>query len=259
MVEVKWYGINALEFRYSGGSFMIDPYVSRDREKLSVPEEQEKYLADCKPDFVLMTHSHWDHLPDMLYLFEKTDTVLYASKTACNIMRALGVKEKNLHELVYGEKLTFPGLTVTALESRHMGIMPEDSFYEEIPSDKDFTKRESWKCGEVFSFKLEMDDLVILNGGSANLHIPSMKGISCDYLIYGISRWKEGFPQLLTENLFFKRLIGVHHDEFTRPLSEFSLRDDMIRLKEAIPGLPAMELTPLQWTMLPKIQGEKNA
>lgn len=253
MVAVKWYGINALEFKYSGGSFMIDPYVSRDREKLIVPEEQEKYLKECNPHFVLMTHSHWDHLPDMLYLIEKTDTVLYASKTSCNIMRALGVKEKNLHELSYGEVLEFPGLKITCLESRHMGTMPEDNFYGTIPFEKDFTKRESWKCGEVFAFKMEMDDLVILNGGSANLHIPTMKGLSCDYLIYGISRWKEGFPALLTENLSFKRLIGVHHDEFTRPLSEFSLRDDMDRLKKAIPGLAAEELEELQWTMLPKI------
>ena len=253
MVSVKWYGINSLEFRYSSGTFMIDPYVSRDRVNLIAPGEQEKYLSGSKPDFVLMTHSHWDHLPDMLYLFEKSDTILYASRTACNIMRALGVKEKNLHEISYGEKLSFPGLKVTCLESRHMGNIPLDEVYREIPLDKDFKERTSWLCGEVFAFLLEMDDLVILNGGSANLHIPSMKGISCDYLIYGISRWKEGFPELLTENLSFKRFIGVHHDEFTRPLSEFSLRDDMDRLKAALPGLPAMELPILQWVNLEKI------
>ncbi|MBO4303266.1 MAG: MBL fold metallo-hydrolase [Lentisphaeria bacterium] len=250
MVSVKWYGINALEFQYSGGSFMIDPYVSRSRTKIVVPEEQEKYLRECKPDFVLMTHSHWDHLPDMPYLIAKTGTVLYASKTACNIMRALGVEEKNLHELSYGEVLRFPGLTVTCLESRHMGVMPEDRFYDTVPKNTDFSIAESWKCGEVFAFKLEMDGLTVLNGGSANLYLPSMKGLSCDWLLYGISRWKEGFPQLLTENLSFKHMIGVHHDEFTRPLSEFSLRDDLKRLKNVLPDLPAEELPVLHWTEL---------
>ena len=64
---VKWYGINALEFRHSKGSFMIDPYVSRDNRLLHIPGEVDKYIVD-PPDFVLMTHAHWDHLPDMPYI-----------------------------------------------------------------------------------------------------------------------------------------------------------------------------------------------
>lgn len=253
MVAVKWYGLNALEFKYSGGTFMIDPYVSRSRQMLAVPEEQEKYLKDCKPAFVLMTHSHWDHLVDMVYLIEQSDTVLYASRTACNIMRALGVQEKNLHQISCGDVLTFPGLKITCLESRHMGNLYDHDVYEEIPYGLDFSKYATWKCGEVFAFQLEMDDIVILNGGSANIYEPTMKGLSCDYLIYGISRWKEGFPELLSNNLTFKQLIPVHHDEFTLPLSQFILRDDLDRLKKILPDLPARELTPLEWTELPKI------
>lgn len=252
MVSVKWYGLNALEFKYSGGSFMVDPYVSRSREKLAVPEEQEKYLKGCKADFILMTHAHWDHIADMLYIFRQSpDVVLYASRTACNIMRALGVAEKNLHQLSYGERLTFPGLIIDCIESRHMGNLYDHDNYEDIPSGQDFSKAAAWKCGEVFAFRMEMDNTVILNGGSANLHVPSMKGLSCDYLIYGISRWKEGFPELLKENLTFKQLIPTHHDEFTLPLSNFVLRDDLVRLKEVLPDLPARELQVLQWTDLP--------
>ena len=92
-IAVRWYGLNALEFRHRNGSFMIDPYVSRSPEKITIPEEVEKYLVS-RPDFVLMTHSHWDHLPDMPLLIRRTGTVLYASRTACNIMRSLGVAEK---------------------------------------------------------------------------------------------------------------------------------------------------------------------
>ena len=107
-ISVKWYGINALEFRHSSGSFMIDPYVSRDREKLYIPTEVDKYITS-KPDFVLMTHAHWDHLPDMPHILKKTGTTLYASRTACNMMRACGVPEKQLYELSYGETLHLPG------------------------------------------------------------------------------------------------------------------------------------------------------
>lgn len=232
---------------------MVDPYVSREKDKLAVREEQEKYLKGCKPDFVLMTHSHWDHLADMLYVFEQSDTVLYASGTACNIMRALGVKEKNLHPLTYGETLSFPGLKITCLESRHMGYPENNDVYPGIPAGQDFTNRDAWKCGEVFAFRIEMDDIVILNGGSANIYQPTMKGLACDYLIYGISRWQNGFPEMLRDDLVFKQLIPVHHDAFTLPLSQFYLRNDLERLKEVLPDLPAKELPLLQWTELLKI------
>lgn len=251
MVEVKWFGINALEIRHSRGVFMIDPYVSRDREKLVVPAEQEKYLTD-RPDFVLMTHAHWDHLPDMPWLIGKTDTVLYASKTACCIMRSLGVPERNLHELSYGEVLHLPGgVKVTALESRHKGVMPEDNFYTEVQDPAIFRERPAWRCGEVFAFRIEVEDTVILNVGSANLHEPAMAGQKCDCFICGISRWEGDFPERMMKNITFRRLIPVHHDEFTLPLSQFRLRNDLIRLKEVIPDLPVMELPVLQWTGLP--------
>lgn len=251
MIEVKWFGINALEFRHSRGLFMIDPYVSRDRENLVAPAEQKKYLTD-RPDFVLMTHAHWDHLADMPWFLRQTDTILYASKTACCIMRSLGIPEKNLRELSYGEKLDLPGgVRVTALESRHMGVMPEENFYTGPQDPSLFSRREAWRCGEVFAFRLELEDRVILDTGSANFYEPAMTGQSCDILFCGISRWKEGFPDLLSRTVSFRHFIPVHHDEFTKPLSQFCLRDDLIRLKAALPGLPAMELPVLQWVTLP--------
>ena len=254
-VQVKWYGINALEFRHGNGSFMIDPYVSRNREKLTVPEEVDHYLTS-KPDFVLMTHSHWDHLPDMPQLIRKTDTVLCASRTACCIMRSLGVPEKNLHELAYGEHLELPGgVRVTALESRHMGDPAGAIFYDAPQDPEHFRLRENWLCGEVFAFLIEIGSMRILNIGSANLHAPAMHGIACDFFFCGISRWKPGFPELITENIRFKSLIPTHHDEFTLPLSDFHLRDDMKRLKEALPTLNAFELPILQWTELGQNRG----
>lgn len=249
-LEVKWYGINALEFRYDGGAFMIDPYVSRDEKNLTVPAEVDRYLT-TRPDFVLMTHAHWDHLPDMPRLIAKTDTVLYASETACWIMRALGVPEKNLHPLKFGEVLEFPGgMKITALESRHMGVIPEPSCYDAMPPAEALKSKGGWRCGEVFAFLIEYDNLRILNCGSANFHLPTMKGLECDYLICGISRWKEGFPELLANTIKYRILIPVHHDEFRLPLSEFYLRNDMERLQAALPGIQGKTLPVLEWTNL---------
>ena len=249
-MEVKWYGINALEFRAPGVSFMIDPYVSRDRVHLHHPEEVDKYVTSS-PSAVLMTHAHWDHLADMPRIIARTGTILYASATACNILRSLKVPDTNLRVIHYGEHLELPGgVQVTVVESRHKGMDDEAPGYDTPPSPDTLSLADNWRCGEVFGFLIRHHGLSIYNIGSANLLPSAAHGIQCDYLIAGISRWEDGFPKLLQDNLRFGCLIPTHHDEFTLPLDQFRLRGDLQRLQEAIPGLRVRELPVLQWSNL---------
>ena len=251
-MDVKWFGINALEFRCADGTdFMVDMYVSRNREKLNIPSEVDKYVTST-PKWVLMTHAHWDHLADMPQIIAKTGTLLYASATACNIMRALEVPEENLREIHYGDHLEFPGnITVDVLESRHKGYSGEATKYETPPSRECLVSAGNWRCGEVFAFLIHADGRCILNSGSANFLDEATEPVVCDEFFCGISRWEDGFPQMLLRNVRFQTLIPTHHDEFTRPLSEFSLRGDLPRLQEAIPNLVAKEIPPLVWNSLP--------
>ena len=251
-MEIKWYGTNALEFRCANGTdFAIDLYVSRSRERLHLPDEVDKYVT-TRPQWILMTHAHWDHLADMPRIIAKTGAVLHASPTACNIMRALAVPERNLREIRNGDRLELPGGVVAeVLESRHMGLDEEAPGYDAPPPRETLAEADNWRCGEVFAFLLRADGLRILNAGSANLLESAMRETECDYFLCGISRWRDGFPHLLRRAVKFRCLIPTHHDEFRRPLAEFSLRDDLQRLQEALPGLNAWQLPPLTWTSLP--------
>ena len=250
--EVKWYGTNALEFRHSHGSFMIDPYVSRDRNKLHIPGEVDRYIT-TKPDFILMTHAHWDHLPDIPRILNNCNAILYASRTACMIMRTMGVPEKQLYELSYGETLLLPGnVKVTVFESRHMGIEGVPEGYDSMPERDALNTAEGWRCGETFAFLIEVDGMKILNIGTANMYEKSIPGLACDYLFCGISRWKEGFPEMLQKNLRFRYLVPTHHDEFKLPLDQFYLRNDLERLTDVIPGLKTFEIPVLEWIGLSK-------
>jgi hypothetical protein len=51
-------------------------------------------------------------------------------------------------------------------------------------------------------------------------------------------------------NIHFKCLIPTHHDEFTVPLDQTYIRDDLERLKQAIPNLNARQLPIAQWVEL---------
>ena len=249
-MEIKWLGINALQFRAPGVSFWIDPYVSRDRERLHHPGEVDRYLQGS-PSAVLMTHAHWDHLADMPRVIANTGTVLFASMTACNIMRAFNVPEDHLHVIRYGDELELPGgVSVQVLESRHLGFDGEADGYDCIPAPDSLSKADNWRCGEAFAFLITCQGKTLLNIGSANLFPPAMNGLECDTFVCGISRWRHDFPELLQENIHFRSLIPTHHDEFRLPLDQFSLRDDFIRLKAAIPDLPGRELPVLEWQSL---------
>ena len=168
------------------------------------------------------------------------------------IMRAYGVPENQLYELSYGETLHLPGnVTVTALESRHMGLTGEAEGYSDVPPMDELQSASGWKCGETFAFLIEVDGQKILNLGTANMLEDVICGTECDHLFCGISRWKDGFPEMLMRNIRFRHLIPTHHDEFKLPLDQFYLRNDLARLADAIPGLTSFEIPVLQWTDLP--------
>ena len=255
-ISLRWLGLNAFELHLGDREVLIDPYVSRNRDLIHVPGEVEKYI-DVSPRFlnlipsILMTHSHWDHLGDTAEIIKRIGgATFFGSRTACNILRAQGVDEKDLWEIKYGWNLEYDGkIRVSALESRHKE--PYDpGFYDAPPKKLECTS--DWRCGEVFAFLIEYDGVRILNVGSANLHLPAVDGLECDYFLCGISRWNPDFPELLS-HIRFKKFIPTHHDAYTKPLSEFKLRGDLERLRAVMPDLPVMELEVLKRYDLPRL------
>ena len=133
-----------------------------------------------------------------------------------------------------------------------MGIEGIPEGYDTMPTAESLEKVEAWRCGETLAFLIEADGQKILNLGTANMLEEKIHGIECDYLFCGISRWKDGFPEMLMRNIRFRHLIPTHHDEFTLPLDQFYLRNDLRRLTEVIPDLKSFEVPVLEWTVLPQ-------
>jgi L-ascorbate metabolism protein UlaG (beta-lactamase superfamily) len=64
-IEIQWLGHAAFRIESSGGTtFLIDPFISKNP---ATPAEL-KDLSAYKPDFILVTHSHGDHLGDAIEL-----------------------------------------------------------------------------------------------------------------------------------------------------------------------------------------------
>jgi L-ascorbate metabolism protein UlaG (beta-lactamase superfamily) len=74
-IEIQWLGHAAFQVTSSGGTkFLIDPFLT---ENPSTPQ-QWKDLSAYDPDFILVTHSHGDHLGDAISLAKKHQAPIVA-------------------------------------------------------------------------------------------------------------------------------------------------------------------------------------
>ena len=246
-LTAKWLGINAFAFRFGGKVILLDPCVTRgDSLLLSDPALVKKYITEA--DVIFVSHSHWDHLADVPEIVRNTGAHVYGSETTAFILRYYGIPEANIHIVRAGDAIQLDhGVAVDVIESRHMKPAPDwtETFLHAVPEK--IEARTDMPSGDVFALHFHFGAIDLLNLGSANLHPPAIRGIATDLFFCGISRYKEGFPQLVRDNITFKTFVPTHHDDFkTRPLSDIVLRGDLERFMAEYPGLNCLELPPLQ-------------
>lgn len=237
MLKVRWLGINGLEFQYSGKTILADPCVTRgDSALLSDPSLVEEYIG--KADAIVMGHSHWDHLVDVPAIIRKTGAAFYGSETSLNILRYFQIPETHLHHATYGTHVQFTDdISFDFYKSIHKQPC-EETYYDRVPEK--IESRKDFYLGDVFAIMMHFGDMTVLNIGSANLVPEAVHGLSCDYLICGVSRYNPPFPKLVADNLDFKCFIPVHHDNFGNcSLKNFALRDCFTKFKaEFLPLKP---------------------
>ncbi len=91
-IQITWLGHAAFEIVSPGGTrFLIDPFLT---ENPATPAEL-KDLTHYKPNFVLVTHSHGDHLGDAIALVKRNKAKIVAVN-----MPALYQKEQVPDELI---------------------------------------------------------------------------------------------------------------------------------------------------------------
>ena len=95
-MKVRSLGINGFEFRAGAETLLIDPYVSRDHRRVSIPQVVRKHIKQA--DYILLTHSHWDHLADVPEIAKYTDAIIVGSLTTLNICRHYKIAESRLRQ-----------------------------------------------------------------------------------------------------------------------------------------------------------------
>lgn len=247
-LNLKYLGTAGWEIWNQEVTILVDPYISRvklGRGPSISPDDDRKtfgredyFESDTttidkiitKVDFILVHHSHFDHLSDVPYIAKKTGAKVIGTETSCNILRAYGIPDDQLYTVKGGEDYQFEHFSVKVIPSLHSALGKKQYFdsrtYTEVPEAplrvKDFIE------GGSFMFLIRFDSHQVLTAGSMNFIEKEVEGISPDIILPGVnfSRLEiyKYTERLLKVTNFPGIVIPAHWDNFRLPYG-FSQED----------------------------------
>lgn len=237
-LELKYLGTAGWVITDGQLVILIDPYVSRLKLSDAYPEDKRKtynrsdyYEPDTsainriinKADYILVHHSHFDHLSDVPYIVKKTGAKVIGTETTCNILRAYGIGDNLLYEVRGGEDYQFDGMSVRVIPSIHSPLNNKHYYNSEVYSEvpKAPLKIGDFIEGGSLMFLVRFGSKEILTMGSMNFVEREISGLKPDVLLAGanLSR-NENYKytaRLLTATNFPKVVIPTHWDNFRVP------------------------------------------
>lgn len=174
---------------------------------------------------VLVGHSHYDHAMDSPEIVSQTGAVLVGSESTLNIGRGYRLSEDELVLVREGERLVFGGFRVTFIPSMHNRTYLARGEIRKplIPPAHISTYRD----GKCYSILVEHPEGAILVQDSAGYVPGALKGVYADTVLLaaaGLGRapatYRDEFFRETAIVVGAKRIVPIHYDDFTRPLSD---------------------------------------
>ncbi|MFK8161223.1 MAG: MBL fold metallo-hydrolase [Lewinella sp.] len=252
-LNLKYLGTAGWEITDGTITVLIDPYISR--VKLGTgpgvnPEDDratvmrdDYFVSDTLQidtlisdvDFILVHHSHFDHLSDVPYIARVTGAKVIGTETTCNILRAYGIDDDQLYPVKGGEDYQFENFSVRVIPSIHSALNEkhyiDNRTYSEVPEAP--LKVSEFIEGGSLMFKARFANHEVLTMGSMNFVERELQGIETDILLAGVNRSQLGLykynERLLKVTNNPKIIIPTHWDNFRWPY-RFSQKERAGRL-----------------------------
>jgi len=240
-LNLKFLGTAGWEIGNDSVTVLVDPYISRIKlgngPSISEKDPRKSYIrtdyyeSDTvlinkivqKVDFILVHHSHFDHLSDVPFIAQKTGAKVIGTETTNNILRAYGIPDEQLITVKGGEDYQFGNFSVRVIPSLHSALGKKKYFdsrtYTEPPKAplriKDFIE------GNSLMFFLRFEKHKVLTAGSMNFIEREVQGLQPDIILPGVnfSRLEiyKYTERLMKATNFPKIVIPAHWDNFRVP------------------------------------------
>ncbi|MBK8314978.1 MAG: MBL fold metallo-hydrolase [Acidobacteria bacterium] len=199
-VTLTYFGAAGWEITDGKTVILLDPLLSRPRYKSSTFSPTE-LSGDTRPvigptdplisdssvidahvkraDFILVHHTHFDHMMDVPYIARKTGAFVLGTESTTNVARANGVLEEKLITIKGGEDFEFGSFSLRIIPSLHWHVEKACSNPGIVPRDikTSMYARELVEGGSL-AYLLRFNGHQILTFGSMNYIEKELEGAS---------------------------------------------------------------------------------
>jgi L-ascorbate metabolism protein UlaG (beta-lactamase superfamily) len=250
-IRLSYLGTAGWEITDGKTVILVDPYLSR--LKFSTPNDavladdprpffgpdsvgvSDEAVIDAhikRADFILITHTHRDHVLDLPYIAHKTGAVVIGTESTVNFARASGVPSNQLLAAGGGDDLEFGVFSVRVIPSLH-GILrrapnmpsnpgppPPDVF---PPDAKPPFHWRDYVEGGTLAYLIRLNGVEVLAFGSMNYIEREVEGLRPDVALIGAMPERREIyqytPRLLRALGNPPLVLPTHWDRFNVPYS----------------------------------------
>lgn len=246
-VELVHLGAAGWQITHGRTVVLLDPYLSRlrisgrpfgtattpplagDTRRVFGPDDDllpDTAAIDAhitRADFILLSHSHFNHTLDMPYIARKTGAMVVGTESTANLARAGGVADAQLLTVRGGEDYAFGALSLKVIPSLHSAVNAKRYFDPRVlPRDFRGPRRMTNDIeGGTLAYLLRLAGHQILLFGSMNYIEREVDGLRPDVALIAAARPRleihEYTRRLLRALGFPPLVIATHWDEQSFP------------------------------------------
>ena len=159
-----------------------DDFVHSDRAVI------DKHIT--RADYILITHTHLDHVLDMPYIAGKTGALVIGTESTSNFARDNGVSDRQILTVKGGEDLQLRGCSVQVIPSLH-GILSSGSQFPPPSTIFPANTKPPFRLGQLFveggtvAYLIRIAGRQILVFGSMNYIEREVDGLRPDVALIG--------------------------------------------------------------------------
>ena len=211
--------------KYGGGGHPDDDRPNYAREDIAPADTAliDQHITEA--DFILVHHSHFDHLGDVPYIAMKTGAKVIGTETTVMILRAYGVPNEQLYAVAGGEDYQFEDFSIRVIPGIHSAL-GEKHYHDTRRYDR-FTELSAplqineFIEGGSLQFLARFDHHEVLTMGSMNFLERELVDIHPDILLAGVNGSRLGLynydERLLNVTGKPAIVIPTHWDNFRLP------------------------------------------
>jgi len=245
-VALRYFGAAGWEISDGTTVILIDPYLSRINgpqppgnpypltsgdtrpvyawDDIAVPDTIAIDSHIQRADFILVTHTHYDHDLDVPHIALKTRATVIGTESTENVMRAYRVPEGQLIAVRGGEDYEFGAFSVRVIPSIHSALDHKHYFSSErAPSGMNapLTLRQMHPEGGTLAYLIRFHGHQILAFGGMNYIEREIEGLRPDVVLVGAGasrREIHDYTGRLIRGLNFPAVVlPTHWDNFLAP------------------------------------------